>query len=777
MLTGVEAARRTDSAFDRLLATTEAWDVLVNPDDGTESALRMEDIAALPMVEDASRVDGVLLGPRTIDTFAELDTGPTVLASDGRSGYELARPLVREGRLPDPDAVDEIFVSDEAADGLGLDVGDRYPARVMSFEDLAPLETFSSEEEALAAFNDPDLGRAVELTVVGIGSQFDEIVVDEGFGGGNIVVTPAFYDAYDQPSAGYWGSVVRLGSPAELDDFQQAVEALVPEDEAIAFQSRVGVEDQFNRAIGPQVVALWIFTAVAAAMALVLVGQAISRRLQVDAAGLAPLRALGVTHGQLTAIGVSRMALAATAGAVLAVVVAVVASPLAPVGVARDAEPDLGVRVDLPVLVLGGIAVALVFTVLAVRPAYVSARTRHPAATRSGPGTWAAGVGLAPPAVAGVRFALDRSAVGLPARSTLVGAATSVALVVATLAFSSSLNHFVETGELFGTPWDAVIDLESDEDPLPADYQVVTDALVGRDDVSAFGLLYPGQLRVEGRPITAIAIEASERPVTPTMLTGRPPTAPTEVALGATTRDDLDVDIGDEVTVTRGDRSGELTVVGTAVLPAIGSYSGADKTRLGEGALATAAALAEWGPEFTPYGVVVDLTLGTTVDDVVAEIEVPEPLFVTGLPPSVPSDVASLEHVRSTPLLLTGLLAALIALTVIHALATAVRSRRHELAVLRTLGFTRRQVLGAVATQATLIAAVGLLVGVPVGLVVGRIAWTTLADRLGAALVLITPVVGLGLLSAAVLALALAVGLVPGLARRGRPPRRRPRAE
>ena len=526
----------------------------------------------------------------------------------------------------------------------------------------------------------------------------------------------------------------------------------------------MGVEDQFDRAIGPQVVALWLFTAVAAVMALVLVGQAISRRLQVDAAGLAPLGALGVTRGQLTAIGVTRMALAAATGAVLAVVVAVVASPLAPVGVARDAEPDPGVRVDLPVLVLGAIAVAVLFTVLAVRPAFVAARRRGsgdgPVGSRDLGGRESGCAPARPPVSDSPSIAVPSV---VPARSTLVGAATSVALVVATVAFSSSLNHFVDTGELFGTPWNAVLDLEGDDDPQAADFQVVTDALVDRDDVSAFGLLYPGQLRVEGQPMTAIAIEPSERPVTPTMLAGRPPAGPDEVALGATTMDDLDVEIGDEVTVTRGDRSGELTVVGRAVLPAIGSYSGADKTRLGEGALATAATLAEWGPEFTPYGVVVELADETSVDDLVADIEVPAPLFVSGLPASVPSDVESLEHVRSTPLLLTGLLAALIALTVIHALWAAVRSRRRELAVLRTLGFTRRQVLAAVATQATLIAAVGLVIGVPVGLVVGRLAWSTLADRLGAALVLVTPVLALCLLSAAVVALALLVGLVPGL--------------
>ena len=42
-------------------------------------------------------------------------------------------------------------------------------------------------------------------------------------------------------------------------------------------------------------------------------------------------------------------------------------------------------------------------------------------------------------------------------------------------------------------------------------------------------------------------------------------------------------------------------------------------------------------------------------------------------------------------------------------------------------------------------------------------AWTVLAERLGAVVELITPVLAFGLLAAAVLILALVVGLVPGL--------------
>src|SRR5207249_814848 len=57
--------------------------------------------------------------------------------------------------------------------------------------------------------------------------------------------------------------------------------------------------------------------------------------------------------------------------------------------------------------------------------------------------------------------------------------------------------------------------------------------------------------------------------------------------------------------------------------------------------------------------------------------------------------------------------------------------RRRDLAILKTLGFVRRQVSTTVAWQATTVAVVALAVGVPVGLAVGRWTWTFFAGQLG----------------------------------------------
>jgi hypothetical protein len=83
--------------------------------------------------------------------------------------------------------------------------------------------------------------------------------------------------------------------------------------------------------------------------------------------------------------------------------------------------------------------------------------------------------------------------------------------------------------------------------------------------------------------------------------------------------------------------------------------------------------------------------------------------------PRPPVDVGNLGRVGDLPPVLAGLLALLAASTLTHLLVTSVRRRRRDLAILKTLGFTRGQVSATVAWQATTLAVVALLVGMPLG--------------------------------------------------------------
>jgi ABC-type antimicrobial peptide transport system permease subunit len=127
-----------------------------------------------------------------------------------------------------------------------------------------------------------------------------------------------------------------------------------------------------------------------------------------------------------------------------------------------------------------------------------------------------------------------------------------------------------------------------------------------------------------------------------------------------------------------------------------------------------------------------------------------------------PVDVVNYARVVTTPTALAILMALIAALTVTYLVAAAQYRRRHEFAILKTLGFTRRQVLSTVMGQASTLTALALLLGLPAGIVLGRFVWTQFADSLAVADQPITPtVIVLAVPIALLAACLLAIG--PGI--------------
>lgn len=185
--------------------------------------------------------------------------------------------------------------------------------------------------------------------------------------------------------------------------------------------------------------ALVAFAAIAAIDGLLIVGQALSRQVQLEAAEHPTLLALGMTRGQVVLAAVVRAGAVAFPGAVLAVAAAVAASPLAPIGFARRAEIDPGVAVDGPLLFVGGLTVAVAVLARAAlaawRPAAGSRRSDERRPSRAIEGLTVAGVPF--PTLTGVAMALDQSRRGDHGlvRSALVGTFSALVTVlgVATL--------------------------------------------------------------------------------------------------------------------------------------------------------------------------------------------------------------------------------------------------------------------------------------------------------------------------------------------------------
>jgi ABC-type lipoprotein release transport system permease subunit len=106
-------------------------------------------------------------------------------------------------------------------------------------------------------------------------------------------------------------------------------------------------------------------------------------------------------------------------------------------------------------------------------------------------------------------------------------------------------------------------------------------------------------------------------------------------------------------------------------------------------------------------------------------------------------------------------------------LMASVRRRRKDLAVLKTLGFTRRQLAATVAWQATAAVTAGIVAGIPLGIALGRYLWDLFARQISVVPEPTVPAMTAVVVTLGALATANLVAALPA-PRRGQDPRRRP---
>jgi ABC-type lipoprotein release transport system permease subunit len=96
-------------------------------------------------------------------------------------------------------------------------------------------------------------------------------------------------------------------------------------------------------------------------------------------------------------------------------------------------------------------------------------------------------------------------------------------------------------------------------------------------------------------------------------------------------------------------------------------------------------------------------------------------------------------------------------------LIASVRRRRRDLALLKTLGFTRRQLAAVVAWQSTIAVGIGIIIGVPLGIIIGRELWNRFATALHVIPHPTVPSLTITLIAVGALTLANLVAAIPGL--------------
>ena len=776
----VAAARRTQSSYPQYVESANpsqlsgATASVMPPvsELGYNPAV-ISKIAHLPHVARVQSLVGINTFPITksgVIKHIVTDFGMTFIGLTKGYGPSHSGVTLLEGRLPPATAAHSFIADEVAVRKLHLHLGDTL--------------TFGVYTNAQVQL--PNFGRAAVRPVrslteklVGIFLSSQDVVEDDvDASNGNIAFTPAFTSQFTNCCADFTLSYVQVtGGSATVAKVQRELLKIVPDSQPFTLMSVTIAKAE--RAIKPESIALGAFGGIVALAALLIAGQLIGRQLRLGTGETATMRALGADPAMTAADGLLGVLAAIVVGALLAAVVAVLMSPLAPLGPVRPYYPTPGISFDWTVLgggvailalVLGGLSIALAHR---YSPRRVLARSER--AVEGGSRLVSTlSTGLPAPALVGVRFAVEpgRGADPVPVRSVLLGSVLALIVVMSTVIFGASLNSLVSQPSLYGWNWTYELTSEFGTGNIP---QAQAAVLLKRDhDVGAWSGAYFDIPKIDGQ-IVPIIVERPGAQVAPPIVTGHGLERSHQIVLGAVTLASLHKHIGDTVRVQSlfgGPKT--LRIVGTATMPTIGEGTSIH-LEMGTGAVVPYTAfpsiLRNGAPGFQPGPNVIFVRLKKNVNPAAALPQLRRIAAATGNSDNDGVVVRSVEHpaeivnyktLGATPSILGAALAAGTVVGLGLTLLASVRRRRRDLALLKTLGFTKRQLAAAVACQATVTVTLGALVGVPLGIVSGRYLWDLFANEIHAVPVPTVSALAVVLITLGALVLGNLVALIPG---------------
>jgi hypothetical protein len=770
VLAATAAGDRTDSAFPRYVAR-HGYDAIVY------TVKPLPGLAQLPGVAQVTRVNFPFAGQPRCSCGHQINYGEFAVREVPAGALDRAVKLVA-GRMPDQSSRVEALASYT----LQRDYGVR-PGTVIT----VPLAAASQRKAVFAALNGlapppKPAGPVIALRVTGIVAAENEFPS----GGGpsyDLYPTTAFAAATrDTPALPTYQVRLRHGL-ADLARF-----------EAVASQNgAAGVEDldrpaaAITSSIHPQAVGWWVLAGLAGLAGLAVTGQALARQAAAESADHPALAALGLSPRQLVAVSMLRTLAVAVAGAAGGIAVATLLSPLAPAGEARLADPAPGLSFDGAVLGLGALATVAVVLVLGVLPALRGARVRAAArvAVRrpSAVAAAVAGAGASPGAAIGIRYALEpgRGTRAVPVRTALTGSVAAVAAICATAVFGASLAHLTATPALYGAPFQMYFNYSGPGGTSGTD--LLTDLRHDHriDQITVASLPDVTVSHVQVRTIAASSLRGS---MLLSAVEGRLPAGVGQIALGASTMRSTGARIGGSVRVTVADPSGaphtrSFRVVGMLAFPGDFTTGG-----LGTGAAMTTtgyvaaqcppgpkqAACLEQARKRVPDLVVIHAVDGAAGRAALDHYGGKQDANATR--PVIPAALVSFGESANFPLLLGGIVTLCGLATLGHLLVVSVARRRTENGLLRALGMVRRQLASIVFWQASTVAFVAIVFGIPIGIAAGQAIWRAFAVSLGVVPAPVVQAWPLAAVAAGVLVTANVLAAIPALsAARSRPGR------
>ncbi len=442
------------------------------------------------------------------------------------------------------------------------------------------------------------------------------------------------------------------------------------------------------------------------------------------------LKALGFTPRQVTRTVLLEYLLLALAGALAGLICMALIAPavLATFGTALGVPIPPQYNIGTGALLLVGIL--LVVTIGAALPAWRAGRTRVADAIR--PGGTAVRSGRA--RLAGLLFAtrlpvlLALSVCGItarPVRTILVSVTMLLGVITAVfgLGFGATLDRYSHDPALNG--------IFSDLDVYPSLYdpKAVPSLLTSRPEVAYYyttiGLT--GQL-ADGGTLTVLFTGGDTHRITPTISSGRWfNTSTNELVVSQYALQSLGLHTGEQVPLTFTLRDGQqvtasYTLVGTLYMTQRPLQGYAPLTSLPASAL-SAQLLANTNYEVTLHQGISPQAFGQSLEKATA-YRIGTNVY----------DLSVQGGVEQGPIIMLFLSIALMvvaAIGMLNAMVLSTRERYRELASLKAIGLTPRQVLGSVVNGAVALGILAVLVGIPLGLWLNNLVAQALSSSVG----------------------------------------------
>lgn len=756
VLSTAAGVHRTATVLDRYISSTNQGDVEVFVS-GLEATATVERLRSVKGVTDVAAGTMFMVSP---DDPAMAFNFGLLADPSGRLGSDVGELLLVDGRLANPDNPSEVVVNEPAAQYVS-------PGDVLSVSSISP-ETFAA---VLAGTSGIRLdGPQLELEVVGVVRMADDLQgsVQQS---SPMAFAGRGFASHHRDDIGAGQAIARV-----VTDRSAATEQRIRDAATGDVQFAVSTVDEAWAGTTRTVIAtigtiLAVFGVVVAIVGAIAVGAAMSRQVAQASSSASIAFALGMERRERRVAIAVPVALAALIGVGVGAIGAFLLSWAFPVGLARDIEPHPGLRFDPLVLLGGSLALSIGVVVWGLCTAAWADRavTQSTSSSRPRPiGRWAR-VRTPIAAVLGARMAVHpgtgRTAV--PARSAVVAVTAAVAGVVAVAVFSASMGTATSDPTQYGWTWSRTTFSQSgNTDPLATMSAV---AATGGVDAVGGSVRFDGEL--DGDPVEVQTIYSHSGSIQPPLTQGRLPAAASEVALGRTTMHERGVEIGDDVNLALADQGPRTfrvvgQVVGSSLLdqPDWGdfAYVGND----GAAALAGVSTPAEVlsATQFaTSAEVVIRFDAGAderaVMDDLHRRLDL---VFPSSSAPSPPGRLTSLARMAPLFVALAAFFAVLGTVALAHLLLVSSRRRVPDFAVLRSLGALRSTVRGIVTVQSVVVVAMGLVVGIPLGIAVGRWFWSTTIASVGMAVRPVIPFGRLAALAVGGVVMAVVLSLWPG---------------